>query len=242
MGLLDIKNGEFDNDQSAEKIRISFDKVKDMFAEFFEKIPLEFANGTEGFIIKVKADRTGFELVALDGGGDMLGSNNLSELTDESIARDNLGLGDLATQNSGDFATSDQGELADSAMQSLSVVPDKGLSLTEPTPNNFVLDFNGGNIYISNIQIDPATKVLTLAREGDTDLTIDLSPYLVLWIDGFQVTKGDGKTNMTTIEIGDKCRGWEEDTDVAFKVVALPHDTEVDGEFINRQYATQNSL
>lgn len=51
------------------------------------------------------------------GSGDMIAANNLSDLTNVSIARANLGLGTAATTNSTTYATAAQGSLADTALQ-----------------------------------------------------------------------------------------------------------------------------
>lgn len=51
------------------------------------------------------------------GSGDMIAANNLSDLTNVSAARANLGLGTAATTNSTAYATAAQGSLADTALQ-----------------------------------------------------------------------------------------------------------------------------
>lgn len=47
-------------------------------------------------VVRVNSGETGFELATISTGGDMLGSNNLSELTDATAARGNLELGTMA--------------------------------------------------------------------------------------------------------------------------------------------------
>ena len=235
MSQLTINNGTFDNDSSAESVRSGFGKVNTMFTELFSKIPLEFPLGVEGYIIKVKQDRTGFEIVALGGGGDVLASNNLSDLTDASQARNNLGLGSAAESDSTDFATSTQGTAADSALQSIQA--GAGISIDITNPNSPVIINNETNDYVNGVSFAPLTGVLTLSLFGGGSVTVDLSAYTILKIDGFEVKKGTGNTNDTAIEVGDYCKGWDGDNDVAFKVNALPHTTEA-----NRSYATNNSF
>jgi hypothetical protein len=52
--------------------------------------------------------------------GALIANNNLSDLSDASAARTNLGLGTAATTNSTAYATAAQGTLADSALQNVS--------------------------------------------------------------------------------------------------------------------------
>ena len=53
----------------------------------------------------------------ISGGGDLLASNNLSDVANAGTARTNLGLGTAAQSAAGDFATAAQGTLAASASQ-----------------------------------------------------------------------------------------------------------------------------
>ena len=59
-------------------------------------------------------------LVAAAPQGDLVASNNLSDVASDSTSRTNLGLGTAATTASTDYATAAQGATADSALQSVS--------------------------------------------------------------------------------------------------------------------------
>jgi hypothetical protein len=80
-------------------------------------------NASTGVVTFTSDDGLGFVTGDLrgadgEGSGDLLSTNNLSDLTSASTARTNLGLGTAATTASTDYATAAQGALADSALQS----------------------------------------------------------------------------------------------------------------------------
>jgi hypothetical protein len=60
---------------------------------------------------------TTWQVTANAASGDLVSTNNLSDLTSPATARTNLGLGTAATTASTDYATAAQGTLADSAVQ-----------------------------------------------------------------------------------------------------------------------------
>ncbi len=214
MGLEVINNGTFDFDPSAEKVRESFDKVKNMFAEIYGKYVFDAL--VAGQILAVKGDGTGFELISAPGGGDLLSSNNLNDLVDASVARTNLGLGTAAQSASTEFASSAQGVKADNAIQTISDAG--GVTIDAADPQNITIAVDA--VTVTSISFDPNNGVLTLGVTGGSDLTVDLSAYTVLKIDGFIIDKDPANTDNNTIENNDKGFGWEGDSFVAFKQVA----------------------
>jgi hypothetical protein len=232
MSLQTINNGNSDNDPAAEKIRLAFEKAKQMFIEIYGKVPLELA-GEQGKILVVKATEDGFELVALSGGGDMLSSNNLSEVN-PSQGRINLGLGTAATQASSAFATSVQGAKADTALQS--VAAGTGITIDITDPLNPIITNNETNDYVASGALDYANERVRLTLNGGG--TVDVSiPGIKPVIYGFTVDKAVGNVDFTDIEVGDKSAGWEGDRYIAFETTGLPYTTDT-----NRNYAIKGEI
>lgn len=218
-----INNGSFDNDGSAEKIRLAFQKVKEMFAEIYAQIPLEDADmaAKAGQFLRVNAGETAAEWAAIAGGGDMLASNNLSELASASVARTNLGLGTVATTAASAYATAAQGALAASALQS--VVAGSGISVDVTDPQNPIVANTSTANNVTGVSINASTRVLTITLTSGS-VTVDLSAHLPLIIEGYQVTKVTG-TDTSAIEVDDKIVGWNGNQYLAGKVTALPYTT-----------------
>jgi hypothetical protein len=80
-------------------------------------IPITDVSDTTGSANGTTKKVTVANLVAAAPQGDLVASNNLSDVASVGTARTNLGLGTAATTASSDYATAAQGALADSATQ-----------------------------------------------------------------------------------------------------------------------------
>ena len=119
------------------------------------------------------------------GGGDMLASNNLSELTNDATARTNLGLGQLATQD-GTFSGSSSGVNTGDQTSIVGITGTKAQFDTAVTDGNilYVGDVTTNATHTgevtgsSALTIDPtaiSNKVEVTAAVGDTVLIGDAS-------------------------------------------------------------------
>ena len=132
------------------------------------------AGGTTGQIL-AKASGTDYdtEWITAAGTGDLLSTNNLSDLANVTTARTNLGLGTAAVTASTDYATSAQGLLAASA--------------TQPGDNVSTLTNDAG--YLTGITGE------TLSSLSDVTITTIASGELLKW-------NGSAWVNNTIAEAG----------------------------------------
>jgi hypothetical protein len=231
-----INNGAFDNDGTAEKIRLAFEKAKDNFAEIYTTVPQVDASvlsGEAGKFLKVNVGETAFELDNVPGGGDMLGSNNLSEVVSVSIARTNLGLGTAAVAaliDQDSFADNDDTKVPSQQSvkayvdaQVLNYAAGTGISIDVTDPQNPIINNDSAANNIDSLEFDPSDGTFTINLVKGR-VAVDLSAYTVLKKDGITVDKGAGNTDYEAIEVGDYYHGWDGESFVAGKANALPYD------------------
>jgi hypothetical protein len=205
-------------------------------------IPITDVSDTTGSAQGTTKKVTVANLVAAAPQGDLVASNNLSDVASTGTARTNLGLGTAATTASSDYATAAQGALADSATQP----GDLGTAATQDV----------GTSASNVVQLDGTAKLPAVDGSQLTNLPSGS-------VDGTQVTStgenggtkflredGDGTCSFQTVPITDEnLRGTENPHIGAFpnqslKVIDNPSQsvmviTDVDGnlEFLTKDDA-----
>lgn len=95
------------------------------------------------------------------------------------------------------------------------------------------------NTYLNGAYFNPVDRKLYLERKDSSTIVVDMSNFTHLFIDGLQVDKGYGNSDLKNIQVGDKIVGWIGDTYVAGTVTALPY---TDIENINQAIKGSSSI
>jgi len=165
-------------------------------------IPITDVSDTTGSVNGTTKKVTVANLVAAAPQGDLVASNNLSDVASAGTARTNLGLGTAATTASSDYATAAQGALADSA--------------TQPSDLGTAASQDVGTSASNVVQLDGTAKLPAVDGSQLTNLPSGS-------VDGTQVTStgetggtkflredGDGTCSFQTVAVTDEnLRGTE---------------------------------
>lgn len=162
-------------------------------------IPITDVSDTTGSVNGTTKKVTVANLVAAAPQGDLVASNNLSDVASASTARTNLGLGTAATTASSDYATAAQGALADSATQPGDLGTAAALNVGTADTNVVQLSDVGGTVKLPAVD---GSQLLNLPGGS---------------VDGTQVTStgetggtkflredGDGTCSFQTVPITDE--------------------------------------
>lgn len=162
-------------------------------------IPITDVSDTTGSAQGTTKKVTVANLVAAAPQGDLVASNNLSDVASVATARTNLGLGTAATTASTDYATAAQGALADSATQPSDLGTAAALNVGTADTNVVQLSDVGGTVKLPAVD---GSQLLNLPGGS---------------VDGTQVTStgetagtkflredGDGTCSFQTVAITDE--------------------------------------
>lgn len=156
----------------------------------------ELAVGTAGYILKSTATGPAWDSVSNLMSGYLLASNNLSELTDTTTARSNLGLGTMATEAASSYAAlagaTFTGKLnlpaSTTSAAALNLLP--GTAPTSPT---------NGDLWTTtttvNVRLDGTTR--TLAQLADVNTWTSSNTFSAT-SNSFGTNTGTGTTNVAT--------------------------------------------
>jgi len=138
-------------------------------------IPITDVSDTTGSAQGTTKKVTVANLVAAAPQGDLLASNNLSDLANAGTSRTNLGLGTAATTASTAYATSAQGATADTALQSVSAgeLTDGNFDGTAILGFDATLNDQTGTTY--TIVASDAGKVITCNNGSAVTVTVPAS-------------------------------------------------------------------
>jgi len=161
--------------------------------------------GTDGQFLKAdSAEATGLKWEALAGGGDMLSTNNLSDVASQSLSRNNLGLGTAATSNTGDFASASHthsatditsGSIADARVPASNVTQHEGaITITESQISDL-------GTYLSSVSASDITDAtadgIALITSSDANPFTDAQQTLL----GNQSGTNTGDQDLSTLAV-----------------------------------------
>ena len=129
-------------------------------------IPITDVSDTTGSAQGTTKKVTVANLVAAAPQGDLVASNNLSDVASASTARTNLGLGTAATTASSDYATAAQGALADSATQPGDLGTAAALNVGTADTNVVQLSDVGGTVKLPAVDGSQLTNLPSGSVDG----------------------------------------------------------------------------
>ena len=129
-------------------------------------IPITDVSDTTGSVNGTTKKVTVANLVAAAPQGDLVASNNLSDVASASISRTNLGLGTAATTASSDYATAAQGTLADSATQPGDLGTAAALNVGTADTNVVQLSDVGGTVKLPAVDGSQLTNLPSGSVDG----------------------------------------------------------------------------
>jgi len=162
-------------------------------------IPITDVSDTTGSVNGTTKKVTVANLVAAAPQGDLVASNNLSDVASASTARTNLGLGTAATTASSDYATAAQGALADSATQPGDLGTAAALNVGTADTNVVQLSDVGGTVKLPAVD----GSQLTNLPSGSVDGTQVTSTGETAGTK-FLREDGDGTCSFQTVSITDE--------------------------------------